>query len=413
MGYILKIVEGPNKGAEIALVEGVAVTLGKGDDCDIVLVDSTMPAEPLKVEASADGVTVDDSPLEPFAVKTIGATSFAIGPDDAPWGALKWPKEEDDEPETGDEGQKTDESKEETPPSDASEKPAEGQSEKPPRRRRGGCLGCLFMAILLILILVGLAWFFKDRLVESDRFEQFSKIGRGWYSRFSRESRDSNVSGEKQITLSDIAEKYGLSLVESNGVERVTGNLRTRRERLAATAEAYQAKPWVELDLTDDESFRSAADDALFTLTEGALKVGVATNRYLSIVGASSSPLLLKRTLEALNSDIPRLNGVDVSGVVFSSRTDGPQDDGDGTEADDNVFSGLPAAARTSRPRSSAKPKPSLPVCGILTTPYPCLVMRDGRRMMEGAAIGDSVIVEIGADSVTLTNSTGRFTWKP
>ena len=40
-------------------------------------------------------------------------------------------------------------------------------------------------------------------------------------------------------------------------------------------------------------------------------------------------------------------------------------------------------------------------------------MMRDGRRIMEGAAIGDGVIVEIGADSVTLTNSTGRFTWKP
>jgi hypothetical protein len=69
VSFLLKIVEGPNKGAEIALVEGVAVTLGKGDDCDFVLVDSTLPAEPLKVEASADGVTVDASPLEPFAVR--------------------------------------------------------------------------------------------------------------------------------------------------------------------------------------------------------------------------------------------------------------------------------------------------------------------------------------------------------
>ena len=32
---------------------------------------------------------------------------------------------------------------------------------------------------------------------------------------------------------------------------------------------------------------------------------------------------------------------------------------------------------------------------------------------MEGAPIGDSVILRIDADSVTLTNSAGRFTWKP
>ena len=52
MSFLLKIVEGPNKGAEIALVEGVAVTFGKGDDCDIVIADSTMPAEPMKIEPS-------------------------------------------------------------------------------------------------------------------------------------------------------------------------------------------------------------------------------------------------------------------------------------------------------------------------------------------------------------------------
>ena len=100
MNFLLKIVEGPNKGAEIALVEGVAVTLGKGDDCDIVLADPTMPDAPLSVEASADGVVVGGEPLESFSVKTFGATSFAVGPADAPWGELKWPKAEDREDST-------------------------------------------------------------------------------------------------------------------------------------------------------------------------------------------------------------------------------------------------------------------------------------------------------------------------
>ena len=55
----------------------------------------------------------------------------------------------------------------------------------------------------------------------------------------------------------------------------------------------------------------------------------------------------------------------------------------------------------------------SFPVCGILTTPYPCLIARDGKRYLEGAVLDSGVIVKIEADSVTLTNSTGRFTWKP
>ena len=74
MNFLLKIVEGPNKGAEIALPEGVAVTLGKSDGCDIVLADATLPDAPLSIEATASGVTAGGEPLAPFAVKTAGAT---------------------------------------------------------------------------------------------------------------------------------------------------------------------------------------------------------------------------------------------------------------------------------------------------------------------------------------------------
>ena len=403
MNYLLKIVEGPNKGAEVALVEGVAVTLGKGDDCDIVLVDSTMPDAPLNVEATAGGVMVDGKPVEQFEVMTSGATSFAVGPAGAPWGALKWPKAETEEPKEKPEAAEKPEATEGT---EAVEKPAE--PDEAPSRRRGGYCGCLVALFIVLAALAVLCWIFRDRIRESDRFEQFAKIGKGWYSRFTRESRDAKVSGEKHESLSDIAGKYGLKLVESNGVSTVVGNLRTRRDRLAATAEAYQAKPWVELDLTDDESFRAAADDALFTYTEGALKVAAATNRFLRIVGSSPSPLSLKRTLEALNADLPRLRGVDVSGVAMGvvARPVEPEDDS--VVAGDDGFSVKRAAVRKAR-----KGAPVLPVCGILTTPYPCLVMRDGRRIMEGAPLGDGVIVEIGADSVTITNSAGRFTWKP
>lgn len=411
MNFLLKIVEGPNKGAEIALVEGVAVTFGKGDDCDVVLADSTLPEEPLSVEASADGVTIDGKPVEPFDVMTYGATSFAVGPAGAPWGALKWPTSEEKESDSrGDAETQGEGGKEPPAAADKTEKADDSGSSEPPqeeKKKRGGCLGCLFVLLALLLVFAGLCWFFRDRLRESDRFEQFAKIGRGWYARFSSESRDSRVSGEKQVTLSDVVEKYGLSLEESNDVSRVVGNFKTRRERLAATAEAYQAKPWVELDLTDDESFRAAAEDALFTLTEGALKVGVATNRFLSIVGASSSPLSLKKTLEALNADLSKLRDVDVSGVRFGS-IEKAQETGDAGQESE-----LTPMLRVKRRASKKATAPELPVCGILTTPYPCLVMRDGRRIMEGAAIGDGIIVEIGADSVTITNSTGRFTWKP
>ena len=402
MNFLLKIVEGPNKGAEIALVEGVAVTLGKGEDCDIVLADPTMPDAPLSVEASADGVSVSGVPLESFSVKTFGATSFAVGPADAPWGELKWPKPEDREEER----ENGEESTEPQPP--PTTEPPPPPATEPSSRRRGGCFGCLFVLLGLLLVLIALVWLFWDAL--KPRAESlWEKMYAGRSDSDDAPTVQPSGSDTRSSSLRDIAAKYALSLVESDGRARISGNLKTRRDRLAATAEAYGAQPGVELDLSDDETLRTSAEDALFTLTEGALKVVAATNRVVSIAGSSRSPLLLKKTLEALNADLPKLRNVDTSGVVISplmARTDG-DGAGDGEQAD-GIFS-----TRTPR-RTSKKPaSPTLPVCGILTTPYPCLVMRDGRRIMEGATVADSVIVEIGADSVTLTNSTGRFTWKP
>ena len=402
MNFLLKIVEGPNKGAEIALVEGVAVTLGKGEDCDIVLADPTMPDAPLSVEASADGVAVSGVPLESYSVKTFGATSFAVGPADAPWGELKWPKPEDREEERENGEEST-----EPPPPPTTEPPPPPATE-PSSRRRGGCFGCLFVLLGLLLVLIALVWLFWDAL--KPRAESlWEKMYAGRSGTDDTPTVQSSGSVTRSSSLRDIAAKYALSLVESDGRARISGNLKTRRDRLAATAEAYGAQPGVELDLSDDETLRTSAEDALFTLTEGALKVVAATNRVVSIAGSSRSPLLLKKTLEALNADLPKLRNVDTSGVVISplmARTDG-DGAGDGEQAD-GIFS-----TRTPRRTSKKTASPTLPVCGILTTPYPCLVMRDGRRIMEGATVADSVIVEIGADSVTLTNSTGRFTWKP
>ena len=95
MKFLLKIVQGPNAGAEIALVEGVRVTLGSADSCDIVLADPTLPAEACAIEASADAVVLTPSgaepeTLEPLRVRSFGSTALAVGPADSPWGPLNW-----------------------------------------------------------------------------------------------------------------------------------------------------------------------------------------------------------------------------------------------------------------------------------------------------------------------------------
>ena len=402
MSFILKIVEGPNRGAEIALVEGVAVTLGKGDECDIVLADSTLPEEPLSIEATGDAVTVNGEQLEQFAVKTLGATSIAVGPADAPWGELKWPEKK----ELGGEAvrQLGGEETAQPPAEPTIQTPDHPTTEPPnhPTKRRHGCLGCLVVVVLLVLLLAALAWLFRATVRPyAEKALAYAReslhLGGG--------TGGVGTGAVLPMTLSEVASNYGLELEDNDGQAKLSGNLKTRAERLRATAEAYEARPGVDLDLSDDESFKAAADDALFTITEGAMKVVAATNRVLAIAGTSSSPFALKRILESLNADLPKLRDVDATGVAYGIVP--------GDEEIDNDDSEMPIGVSRAKRRAAKPNEPSLPVCGILTTPYPCLVMRDGSRVLEGASLGGNVIVKIEADAVTVTNATGRFIWKP
>ena len=417
MNFLLKIVEGPNKGAEIALVSGVAVTFGKSDDCDIVLADNTLPDASIGIEASESGVTVDGEQLEPLAVKTFGATSFAVGPADAPWGELKWPEKvesrrpevESREEDRGNGRETKGGGREKSAVSHASSPASDGGATPPEdkKKKRGGCCGCLAVLVLLILVLAGLVWFCRSEIKDYcasrgyDANSIFNRVGDVFSS-----GKSEKPKMVEKVTLASVAARYGLRLEEEAGCARLAGNLKTRGERLRATAEAYEAKPGVELDISDDESFRTAAEDALFTLTEGALKVVSATNRVLTISGISRSPGELGHTIRALDADLPKLRMVNTGGVVFGvvprrtsryvGRGEMPID--------------VPVVMR---PASKKATSPSLPVCGILTKPYPCLVMRDGTRVLEGASLGGNTILKIDADAVTVTNSEGRFTWKP
>ena len=407
MNFVLKIVEGPNRGAEIALVEGVAVTLGKGDECDIVLADSTLPEEPLSIEANGDAVTVNGEQLEQFAVKTLGATSFAVGPADAPWGELKWNRETGNgERGTGNGERVTGNGKREDEDAPRDSSPAPEEEKLPePEKKKHGCLGCLVVLVLLVLLLGVLAWLFRATVRPyAEKVLAYAReslhVGGG--------TGGAGMGAALPMTLSEVASSYGLELEENDGQAKLSGNLKTRAERLRATAEAYEARPGVDLDLSDDESFRASADDALFTITEGAIKAVAATNRVLSIAGTSPSPFALKRILESLSADLPKLRDIDATGVAYGmvpGNEKSEEGDGDDGETPIGVFH--------ARRRTSKAKEPSLPVCGILTTPYPCLVMRDGSRVLEGAALGGNVIVKIEADAVTVTNATGRFTWKP
>ena len=260
-----------------------------------------------------------------------------------------------------------------------------------------------------------IAWLFIRYVGQGDAS---SRLGE-WVSR-AKDMRSQSSGGKAEaapkLTLESLVSQYGLVETNVNGRAVLRGNFRTRAERLAAAGGIYALKPGADLDLSDDESFRTAAEDLLFTLTEGSLKVVAATNRVLAVSGTSPSALVLRKTLRAMAADLARLENVDCSAVRLgdcgSARREEEAKADVGAVAADWVKAREPGA----RPAAVAASKGGSfnpPLCGILMTPYPCLVLRSGARVLEGATFAGSTIVRIEADSVTVTNATGRFTWKP
>ncbi|MBP5227370.1 MAG: hypothetical protein J6336_08295 [Kiritimatiellae bacterium] len=414
MNFLLKIIQGPNAGAEIALVEGLTVSLGKADSCDIVLADPTLPDQPLQIETRSDSVRLtlpgtDGERLEPFHVKTVGTTAFAVGPSDAAWGELVWPpppRAAEAEPVPAEKAEPA----QEAPAAPSA--PESGTEAKPSHSRRG-CFGCLVVLLLLLLLLGGAIWFFRKPLTPYYHEKLEPRVTAWWgKSKGTTEQPLGEIpeAAQPPASIEQVAERHALTLTNRNSRMTLTGNLATRAERLTATAESYAVDPSVELDLSDDESMRTMAEDTLAMMGEGALQVAAATNRVVSLSGKVGSEAALRKVLEVLSAEVPHLANVDCGKIVMAAAP------ALNVPAPAEEPAGAPVVARKRKPAGTGqrdKQPDNLPVCGILTVPYPCLVLKNGTRLIEGAQVGESTIVKIEPDAVTLTNAMGRFVWKP
>ncbi len=407
MSFLLKIVEGQNKGAEVALVDGVAVTMGKSDACDIVLADSTLPDAPMKIEASAEGVAIDGELLEPLHVRLAGNTAFAVGPAEKAWGRLVWPAEEKEA---------------EKPPEPVAARAPEPAAVAPEEKRKShGCLVSFMVFLILAAIFVALGWYCREWLrphverhcPQAKTAWRWTKdhTGKtyGWLRACCRGAMDGLAKPEVETepavdpaeALAEIALRYGLDVTYIDGQPAVSGNLKTRAERLSATAEAYAAMPCVELNISDDETLKTAVEDTLSLIGETGLRVRAVTNRVAVLDGRCVD---FGAVMMHISQEVPKLKCVDgdsVERVPAAQLAAKPSAGGPAADA---------RTAATSSPRVEV---PALPVCGILVKPYPCLVTRSGARIMEGAGIGAWTVVEINADSVVLEGPKGRFVWRP
>ena len=405
MNWLLKIVEGPLKGAEVALVDGRRVSLGSDDACDIVVGDAALAAQACELDVSGTGVTVltpdgAATALKPFEVRTFGTTAFAVGPVDQPWGDLVYPP-----PEAPD-----------APVPAPSEPSAEPEAAEPPPaeaeaapKRRHGCLGTLL--VLLLLLVGALALLHCCRASIEARWPQVARFRaevesavQGQWGRWFGMARAPSASAAKGPTLPELAAQHGLALVETNGVRQLAGNVRRRTERLAIRALALADDPSVQFNLTDDETLRASADELLFVVTEGALKATAASNRVVTLAGYAPSAAKLERALRALAADVPGIERVETKAVQVG----GPAPAG--TVAAEVA----PDVPKGGRPRAGQERKRTVePIAGILMHPYPCVVLRTGLRLAEGAQIGTATIVRIEADRLILRDGKTEFAWRP
>lgn len=399
MSYLLKILKGANAGAEIALAEG-AVTFGSGDACDIVLADATLAAEAFVIETSGDGPTLRMLPdgeakaLELYTVFGSGEMEFVVGEEGVPWGMLKRPEVPQPEPEEG-EGVE-----EEAAPVTAEEPPL--PEEKAEEKGRGfPVVWTLIVLILLLLCALAGWWLWLHR----------GDLNRERLERVALKFRRAEPAAERMVrpaeTLDKIAAETGLELSEQDGRKVLRGNFARRRERMAVAARAQAADRDVRLDLSDDETLKLAAEETLGMATGGRIRVTVATNRCLRLEGNARTRGELLQTVAALCADVNRLRRVDDTAVVCADGhvVEKPTTFQTVREAAPNPFVAKPA-----RP---GLPTPKCPVAGLILTPYPCLVMRDGSRVTVGAEIGGWTVEGISDREVSLRQGERTFRWKP
>lgn len=454
MSLLLKIVKGVNAGAEIALVEG-PVTFGSGDACDIVLMDATLPAEAFTLETLGNSVSCRVLPdgeakaLEPYVVFTVGGMEFAVGEEGTIWPELRYPAPPPPPPETPEtpepeesvtseggeksaepeskmsvSGESAAEPEAETPPSvEESKKPEDGAHGRSPF----GCLAWMLVALLLIVFFIVGYWLALrygvdhcDVMGQRVDFRALALSEAAVETNVSASAAAEAVPAPAGVTapsaeegnstgLAELAKAHGLTLSEKDGRPCLVGNLTRRQERVEVIAEACRRASEAVLDVSDDETLRAGVDELLFALTEGQIKATVATNRCVKLQGKSGTRQLLLETVAAICADVNHVRMIDDTDVVCEDglRTAAPTTY---RSVSDESKAGNPFVAP---PAKKGLPPPKNPVAGIIVTPYPCIVMRDGTRAAEGAVVGGWTVQKITEDEVLLKQGEQELKWRP
>lgn len=446
MSFLLKIIKGENAGLEIALAEG-KVTFGSGENCDIVLDDATLPENAFTLETIGEQVSLikdgeEAKAIELYSVFASGEMEFAVGVEGKRWPKLK--RESEKEVDVG-QGEGVDVEEKIEPP-----KMEEVKAEEPKKKRRG--FGCFSVIVLIILAFFG-GWYLAQRYnaevkvfvdeakefsydkidkeavkrcyeLAKDKSTEYYAIGKdktsGWFDKLKTkmpwyvEEIDPSTLPPPR-TLADIAKDHGLTLTTDGGNSTLSGNFVKRIDKVAAMQDAYEVDSLVKLDFSDDESLRSGVEDTLLTISEGKVKVVEAKARAVKLVGKVATKAELVRIVTAICADVANVSSIDDSGVEVEELMKAEEEKKAEAKIEEEKKEEAPAVPKEEKRKVEKKTvsSPNCPISGIITSPYPCIIMRDGSRAIEGAYVGEWLVVKIEANQVKFRKNGREVTWRP
>ena len=471
MPKLLKILTGPQEGAELELDAGIALRMGTDDSCDIVLVDAMAPGQALELVLEGDDVSVtaaaermfagdaalpvgEKTALPDYTVLTVGSTRCAVGEADKPWPPLRWipldvllaekPQPQKQEEETKPE-EKTPEQTEEAPLSrEQVEKLDELQSKQ--RARRGRSLA--IMSWLLLILICAAGMWFTGRHV--------------WNLAAPKEKKETediaeNAHKTRLEKLRERALALGLTIEEEEdgSIKRISGNVPRTSQRTVIEQIVKYDCPNVVCEMTDDETLARSVKELIWGLTEGRLQLVSLKDRVAKLMGMTNSEEEWKTIVDNIRHDIPRLASVE-SDVVYAdvmaaklrealSKTGfhdvrveilpgelqfvgyAPKDSSQTfVKLVEEAVKYFPENARLSNlvkwknaetaveGEEPVKPKArQLPITGIVVHPYPCVILADGQRLGTGSMVGGYTIDEISLTEVSLSRNEEKLTWRP
>ena len=471
MPKILKILTGPQEGAELELDAGIALRIGTDDSCDIVLVDAMAPAQALElvmegadvsVTAAAERLFAGDAALPvgektalpDYTILTIGSTRCAVGDADKPWPPLRWipldvllsekPQPEQEAEKSAEESADKPEQEEAPLSREQLEKIDELQSQKRAKRGRGFAI----LSWLILILICAAGMWFTGRHV--------------WKIAAPKEKEEAkdvaeNAHKTRLEKLRERAEALGLTIEEEEdgSIRRIAGNVPKTSQRTVIEQIVKYDCPQVICEMTDDETLARSVKELVWGLTEGRLQLVSLKDRVAKLMGMTNSEEEWNTIVDNIRHDIPRLASVE-SDVVYADvmaaklrealAKTGFQDVrveilpgelqfvGYAPKESSQTFVKLVEEAVKYFPENAklsnlvkwkdsktaiegeepVEPKArQLPITGIVVHPYPCVILADGQRLGPGSQVGGYTIDEISLTEVSLSRNEEKLTWRP